>query len=388
MSPDPRPLVVHVVFRFAVGGLENGLVNLINRMPPDAYRHKVVALTDCDPEFCARVQRPDIEYISLHKPPGQGVIQFPALYRIFRNLRPAIVHTRNLAALEASVPAWSAGVPIRIHGEHGRDVHDRDGSSIRYRLVRRMYRPFVSHYIALSGELQTYLRQRIGVPELRISQIYNGVDTDRFTPYGRRAEFMPGFIGEDSWVFGTVGRMQFIKDPGNLARAFVLAVQKAGAKGRRLRLLMVGDGPLRREVEDVLLEGRVRQQAWLVGERSDVPELLRSMDCFVLPSRGEGIANGILEAMASSLPVTATRVGGNPEIVDEGVTGFLVPPEDPHALAEAMLGHFRAPQKARAQGAAGRKRVEDCFSLSAMVQRYAHEYDRQLAHSSRAAGRN
>ena len=149
---DNRPHVVHVMYRFDTGGLENGIVNLVNHMSVQAYRHTIVALTEVT-DFRKRIQRDDVEFVSLHKPPGHGVWQYPKLYRLFRRLRPHIVHSRNLAALEVQVPAWAAGVPIRIHGEHGRDVGDLDGNNITYQRVRRIYRPFVHHYMALSRDL-------------------------------------------------------------------------------------------------------------------------------------------------------------------------------------------------------------------------------------------
>ena len=146
-----RPLIVHVVYVFCVGGLENGLVNLLNRMPAHRWRHAVVSLTRISGSFAERVQRSDVEFIELDKGPGHLVRDYPRLYRLFRRLRPAVVHTRNLAALEAVVPAWAAGVPVRIHGEHGWNREDPEGQRRRYQYVRRLYRPFVSRYVAQIG---------------------------------------------------------------------------------------------------------------------------------------------------------------------------------------------------------------------------------------------
>ena len=110
MPPETRPLVLHVMYRFDTGGLENGVVNLINHMPADAYRHAVLALTEVT-DFSQRIQRKDVEFMALHKPSGHGIWQYPKLFKLFRQLRPHIVHSRNLAALEVQVPAWAAGVP-------------------------------------------------------------------------------------------------------------------------------------------------------------------------------------------------------------------------------------------------------------------------------------
>jgi sugar transferase (PEP-CTERM/EpsH1 system associated) len=378
-AADPRPRIVHVVYRFDVGGLENGLVNLINRLPAASYRHVVVALTEVT-EFRRRVVREDVEYVSLHKAPGHGFRLYPRLFSLFRRLAPAIVHTRNLAALEATVPAWAAGVPVRIHGEHGRDVSDLDGTSRKYRLVRRAYRPFVTRYVALSKDLQQYLRVGVGVPDTAIAQIYNGVDTSRFVPAVRNRVPIAGcpFDRPDQWLVGTVGRMEAVKDQVTLAEAFVRAV-RVDSRGDRLRLVIAGDGPLRAPAEAVLDAVGLRDRAWLPGERADIPEILRGLNCFVLPSLAEGISNTILEAMASGLPIVATRVGGNAELIEDGLTGRLVPAANAESMAAALVDYFDDPATARRHARAARLAAVRNFSLDRMVSEYRSLYDGLLA---------
>lgn len=378
MTQDPRPLVAHVMYRFATGGLENGIVNLINHMPGDRYRHAVIALTEVT-DFRQRIKRDDVQFISLHKPPGQTLWIFPQLYRLFRQLRPAIVHSRNLAALEVQLPAWAAGVPVRIHGEHGRDIGDLDGSNRTYQRVRRFYRPFVSYYLALSRDLADYLDGMIRVPQSKMLQVYNGVDTQRFRP-GVPEQAIPGcpFERPEHWLIGTVGRMQSVKDQPTLARAFVRAIELAPELKPRLRLALIGDGPLRSECRDILDAAGLRELAWLPGERGDIPDVMRGLDCFVLPSLAEGISNTILEAMASGLPVIATDVGGNRDLVDEGRTGSIVPSADPDAMARAILALARGNGLARDMGRAGRETAEQRFSMNAMVAAYQNTYDNLL----------
>jgi sugar transferase (PEP-CTERM/EpsH1 system associated) len=373
--PRHRPLIAHVVFRLVVGGLENGVVNLINRMPAERYRHAVIALTEVT-DFRRRIVREDVEFVSLRKPPGHGWRVFPRLYRVFRELAPTVVHSRNLAALEASAPAWLAGVPVRVHGEHGRDVGDLDGANVTYRRARRLYRPFVQHYVALSQDLSSYLQSAIGIPPSRIAHICNGVDTQRFAPdpAGRAPIAGCPFDRDDLWLVGTVGRLQDVKDQVTLAQAFVHACAREAMPGR-LRLVIAGEGPLRPRIESVLASAGLMGRAWFAGERSDVPELLRGLDCFVLPSLAEGISNTILEAMASGLPVVATRVGGNPELVDDGVTGCLVPSAQPQAMAAAIEHYAGDPDLARRHGAAGRAQALERFSLERMVADYQALYD-------------
>lgn len=380
MSVDPRPLILHVVFRFAVGGLENGVVNLINRMSANAWRHGIIALSDVSDSFCKRIERDDVACIALQKPPGHLIPLYPRLARIFRELRPAIAHTRNLAALEAVIPAWAAGVPVRIHGEHGRDISDIDGRKRRYRLVRQLYRPFVHQYIALSRDLEHYLINSVGVSSGHVEHIYNGVDSDLFrNPAGARVAVEGSPFNDPSlFVVGTVGRLDPVKDQTNLVRAFVRALAMSPGAAQRLRLVLVGNGPLREEAETIVRAAKLEPLVWFAGERNDVPNLMKGLDCFVLPSLAEGISNTILEAMSSGLPVIATRVGANADLMEEGLSGRLVPRGNPQAIAEEILGYFSQPRLARRHGHAGRQIVERRFSLDRMVGHYENLYRRLL----------
>jgi sugar transferase (PEP-CTERM/EpsH1 system associated) len=368
------PLIIHVIYRLAVGGLENGLVNLINRMPVDRYRHTIVSLTDIS-DFRQRITRPDVNCIALHKRPGHDARMLWQLWQLFRERRPAIVHSRNLAALDAQLPAWLARVPVRIHGEHGRDVHDLDGSSRKYQWLRRGFRPLIHQYVPLSRDLEAYLRGPVAVPAERIRLICNGVDTERFHPAAQRAGSLPdGFASADDIVMGTVGRLEPVKDQLTLVKAFVKLVRLDPA-GPRLRLVLVGEGSLRAPIEALLEETGLTRQVWLAGDRDDVPALMAAMDLFVLPSLAEGISNTILEAMACGLPVVATRVGGNAELVQEGRTGVLVERDDPAAMATALAGYVHDSGLRRDHGAAARQRIEAHFSLDGMVARYTDLYD-------------
>lgn len=378
MSDDPRPLIAHVMYRFDTGGLENGIVNLINHMPADRYRHAIIALTEVT-DFRKRIQRDDTQFFSLNKAPGHGFWLFPKLFRLFRQLRPVIVHSRNLAALEAQLPAWAAGVPIRIHGEHGRDVGDLDGSNITYQRVRRFYRPFVSYYLALSRDLAQYLTDIIRIPQNKVLQVYNGVDSVRFHSgtANQIADACP-FVRPVHWLVGTVGRMQTVKDQPTLARAFIRALELDPSLSERLRLVMVGDGPLRTECLQLLESAGIAELAWIPGERSDIPEIMQGLDCFVLPSLAEGISNTILEAMATGLPVIATDVGGNADLVVVGKTGELIPSADPDAMAKEIVRLARDPDLAKNMGQTGRGLVERKFSMNAMVAAYQGTYDKLL----------
>jgi sugar transferase (PEP-CTERM/EpsH1 system associated) len=368
------PHIVHVVHRFDTGGMENGMVNLFNTLSPERYRHTVVALTDYS-DFRHRITAQPVEFHALHRAPGHGLGWAVRLWKLLRRLKPDLVHTRNLAALEAQFVAAAAGVRATVHGEHGRDVFDLYGQNWKYNLLRRAARPFVSNYIAVSQDLETWLRTTIGVMPSRLHQIYNGVDSTKFRP---RVGARPEFAHPESIVFGSVGRMAAVKDYPLLTRAFIQMVRQQPERSERARLVIVGEGPAREACLKLLQQSGFAHLAWLPGERHDVAEIMQALDVFVLPSRNEGISNTILEAQASGLPVIATAVGGNIELVADGVSGTLVRPGDVADMAQALLGYLDAPARIAEHGGNARRQAEQRFSIPTMAEAYATVYEKTL----------
>lgn len=374
--------IVHIVHRFDTGGMENGMVNLFNTLPPQRYRHTVVALTDYS-DFRQRITAQPVAFHALHRAPGHGLGWTVRLWKLLRQLKPDLVHTRNLAALEAQFVAAAAGVHATVHGEHGRDVFDLHGRNWKYNLLRRAARSFVSNYIAVSRDLESWLRQTVRVPPRKLHQIYNGVDSVKFHPRAgaRPAVLPPGFADADSTVFGSVGRMVEVKDYPTLTRAFIQALRQSPERAAQARLVIVGDGSARAACMELLERAGLAHLAWLPGERHDIAELMQAFDVFVLPSKNEGISNTILEALASGLPVIATAVGGNVELVEDGVTGRLVPAGDAENMAQALLGYLgdpEAPARIARQGGNARQQAEQRYSIPAMAEAYTTVYDRTL----------
>lgn len=365
--------IVHVVYSFSIGGLENVIVQLINRLPVGDFTHVLVSLTTIS-DFKNRITRPDVEFVELHKPPGHAFALYPRIFQLLRRLKPDVVHTCNLAALEITPLAWLAGVPLRVHAEHGWDAHDPNGSNPRYRLLRKIYKPFVSHYVAVSQDLDNYLAQHIGVSPKRHSLIANGVDTELFAPAPDAKTPLPlsgcPFDSGQHWMVGTVGRLQTVKNQPLLAKAFVHLLRQHPEARDRVRLVIVGEGPLRAQVEQVLSEAGISELAWLAGARNDVAAVMQTLSCFVLPSQAEGTSCTLQEAMACALPVVATAVGGTPDVVDEGVTGYLVPSDDVNALADALWRSYSQPDTIRSFGRAGRAKAVAKYGLGATVERY------------------
>lgn len=370
MTADSRPLIVHLMHRFIIGGMENGVVNLINHLPQ--YRHAVVAVTTIT-DFRDRVQAPDTVFVALDKQPGHGFALYPKVYRLLRELQPAVLHTRNLGALEFQLPAWAARVPLRIHSEHGWDVDDLGGVSRKNQRLRRLYGWPVHRFVALSGAIERYLTGPVGFDAAKVRRICNGVDTARFKPAETPPAVWPFRRGEHL-VIGSVTRMQPVKDPLTLVEAFLQLRERCPAAWPRLRLAMLGGGPLLEQARARLQQAGAAEAAWLPGDRSDVADLLPHFDLFALSSLAEGISNTVLEAMACGCAPVATDVGGNAELIEHGQTGLLAPAASPAALADALAQLVNDPEQRTRFAQASLARVREQFSLEVMLAAYTRLY--------------
>lgn len=367
-----RPLVVHLTYSLDVGGLETLLVDCINRMPPERYRHAVVCLTRYT-DFAKRITQPGVELYALGKPPGLGLGTHLKFWKLMRRLRPAILHTYNLSALEYNFSGALAGIPVRIHAEHGRDASDPHGLNPKHNFLRRRLAPFIDCFIPVSEDLRRWLGETVGIPAKQTLFIRNGVDTERFAA---AAASQASPWGPDDIVIGTVARIQDVKNHRGLVEAFARLRELEPSLRERLRLSIVGDGPLMGAVREQVASLGLQDVVWLPGARADVAALLHGFSLFALPSLAEGTPVSMLEAMACGLPVVASKVGGIPEVVTDGVEGSLVPVQDTEALARTLASYVRDPALRRQRGEAARARVEAAFSMRAMLAEYGKLYDR------------
>ncbi len=350
--------VVHVVYCFRTGGMEKGIVTCIRNASPD-LRHVIVCLTVSGE--MERLLPPQTPLLALDKPPGNSVRFLWKLAGVLRSLAPCVVHTRNWSGMDGIIAARLAGIRAVVHGEHGWEALDPRGDNRKRLVVRRVLSGRVKRITCVSRDLAVWLRDRVRV-RCPVEQIYNGIDLAPYAGNGDgrllRAEFG---IEPEAPVFGIVGRLDPIKDHETIFRALTRLRQRVPAA----RLLCIGDGPERKRLEALAPPGVL-----MTGERKDIPALLGALDLFVLASRNEGVSNTILEAMAAGLPVAASRVGGNPELVVEGETGRLFAPGDDEGLAAILADYAAHPGIRRAHGAAGRERVRREFGLPGMVASY------------------
>ncbi|HEX5764983.1 MAG TPA: glycosyltransferase [Woeseiaceae bacterium] len=328
------------------------------------------------------MQRGDVEILELRKPGGKHP---PTYWRIFtelRRLRPDIVHTRNLGTLDLAWIARVAGCPIRIHGEHGWSADDPDGSSVKYRFLRKICDPAIDRYVAVSENITHWLVDEIGIPKHRVTTLHNGVDSERFRKTDSGAA---GASVDSPIVIGTVGRQEPIKGLEVLLMALRDLLVLRPELRSRLQVLMGGDGPSHQNCLDLRDRFGLNDIVEFPGRVIDVPAYLRQLTIFIQPSLNEGISNTVLEAMASGLPIIATNVGGNPELIRDGKDGRLVPPNDTSALRMAIEKYLDDAAARERDGTEARARVERCFSLDTMVGKYAQLYNDAVAEATRRA---
>lgn len=353
--PGRKLTIVHVVGQLEMGGMEQLLLEFARHADRDRFHLHFVSLGE------RGLLADDLENLgwpvtALGVRPGLSLWPVLKLARLFRRLGADAVHTHNTKPLLLAGPAARlARVPRVIHTRHGQRV----GNSRRPVTAFRLAALTADHVVCVSHDCARVCREQ-GVSPRRIRVVWNGIDLDRFKPT----------VGDGSGPVVAVGRLSPEKDFETLVRAVALAARQDPT----FRLEIAGDGVcmagLRRLIDELNVHGAVR----LLGLVRDVPALLSRAVVFTLSSLTEGVSLTILEAMASGVPVVATRVGGNPEVVADGETGLLVPPADPSALAAALLAQWRDAATRRAMGAAGRARVEACFDVRKMVARYETLY--------------
>jgi sugar transferase (PEP-CTERM/EpsH1 system associated) len=377
-----RLRILHVISYMGRGGAEMGILKLIAGLR-EGFEHRICTTRGFDANF---VQAHFYEQEMYVAGSADLKLQFPLfrLARIMRQYRPHIVHTRNWGAIEAVAAAKLAGVPVVIHSEHGYEVDMFGGLPMRRRLFRRAAYAMADAIFAVTRELRDFHAREAWIKPEHMGVMYNGVDTQRFAPSLESRIAMRKELGlpEKSFVVGAVGRLVPIKDHQTLLKATALLSRS----GIDVRVLLVGSGPERLKLQALAAEalgGRV----CFAGDSSRVPELLNAMDAFALPSLNEGMSNTLLEAMACSLPVLATNVGGNPEIIENNISGCLFAPGDAEWLGEKLKVLATHPALIHQLGTAARNRAIESFSLSRMLETYRSFYLDLAARRQVAAAR-
>jgi sugar transferase (PEP-CTERM/EpsH1 system associated) len=366
--------ILHVIETLDVGGAETVVANIVNNTSPD-FRADVCCLMNSGP-IAARI-RPGVKILGLGKAKEGNDYRIPLrLSKILRNRKIDIVHSHDWGTLLETIAAATIAGTYAVHMAHGPTSHypltDRWGPLKRY--IRRKAECLSSIKlrcaIAVSDVVRKELVEDIGIPSRKVVLIRNGIDLAD-APLGN-LESKRGrlSLAPDDVLLVTVGRLAEIKNYPLLLKAFASAVGRAPM----LKLAIVGDGPQRSKLETYTARYGLSDRVYFLGERKDVRDWLALGHAFVLPSFYEGISIALLEAMAAGLPAVATRVGGNPEIVINGVNGYLVDSGSVEGLASALVDLAHAGTRRNLMGRAARERIEAEFDLKKVISRYEKIY--------------
>jgi glycosyltransferase involved in cell wall biosynthesis len=283
-----------------------------------------------------------------------------------------IVQTHNWGtALEGILGAKLARIQGIVHAERG-TIEDKAHNIV----LQRFLWGFADQVLSVSDAHRKKMRNIIGFPHEQIKSIVNGVDTERFFPNPEIKEKIRKKLGlkKSSVCIGTIGSLRFVKNQSLLVNACKTILPSFD----QVEVLIVGEGPLESQLIQEVKTLGFSEKIHFAGAQPNIPAILNALDIFVLPSQAEGISNTILEAMATGLPVIATEVGGNTELIKAGETGLLVPPSNPELLAKAILALVINKQKRLELGKNAHQSILDNFTIQVMVNNYTAVYDSVL----------
>ena len=368
--------ILFVITSSGVGGAEKVLYHTSRLLDSERYSPSICSLKEKG-KIARDAEAAGMEVHCLTMPDGKRAIgwisSLVALFRLTRYLikiRPTIVHSFLFRAnIISRVGAFLARVPLVISS-----VRVMGGEKDYYHTVEKVTSCMVDHYITVSDSVKEYLIEKANIFPEKITTIYNGVALNGLTPEGEGAAPDLFDMEPHESVILAVGRLHRQKGYDYLIRAIATVKREIPS----VKLLIAGEGEEENDLKNLVKSLDLSKEVILTGLCREVEKLLNFTELFVLPSLWEGMPNAVLEAMAAAKPVVATRVGGVPELVKDGETGILVPPEDPESLARAIVGLLRNTAQANSMGNAGRKRVQDHFSLTAMVTKTDSLYQKLL----------
>lgn len=375
--------MVHILFvigELRRAGAERQLVELATGLDRSRYRCIVCSLSSMNP-LADELRQAGVEVVVLPKRLPLDITRIPRLVSLIHQEAVDIVHcyliTGNTWGRVAALLA-----PGRVVVASIRNAVPRRPRTHTW--THRMLAPFTDAFVVNASATKQILVKRYGVAAHRISVIHNGLDLEKFhmtvdVPYKRHELGLE----PDTPTVGVVGRFHPQKDH----RTFLEAARLVLKERSDVRFLCVGGGPSLAATKKLAADLGISSRVVFLGVRSDVPEIMYALDLLVLSSRWEGMPNVVMEAMAASRPVVATKVGGCPELVEEGKTGFLVSAQDPPALASAILEILGNHELADSMGRRGRKRIEESFNRALMVQRTQDLYEQLLGNDTRTEWR-
>jgi glycosyltransferase involved in cell wall biosynthesis len=369
----------------STGGIGQYLRSLVYGLNKERFRVTVACLSEGSEQLAAEFSKVDkVDAFSLQMDRYKinlitDVRVWWSLARLVRRERFDVIHAHgSKPGFLARMSAVGTGIPT-IYCPACFSFHDgvAKWKAVFYALIERVAAAwFTDRIIAVCNDEKLLARRYSVGKDTLFTVVYNGVNPTEFKRESDRTSVRKSLhIPEDVFLVGTVARLSKQKAPFD----FVNAAAKVHKNFPEVQFVWVGDGELDTETKELIRSHNIENVFHLLGYRKDVPDLLNAMDCFVLASHWEGFSISVLEAMAAELPVIASRVSGAAEAVVDGETGLLVPIGDPMALARAIERLASNPSDAKRFGEAGRKRVEEKFTLNQMIREIETVYDEIVA---------
>jgi L-malate glycosyltransferase len=360
-----------IVLSLSPGGTERLVIEICRRLPRAMV--PAVCCLDEPGEWAAELTSEGIPVVALHREPGFQPLLGYRIATLARRVGANVMHCHHYSpyvyGVLATLLSRRCGL---VFTEHGR-LSDAAPSRKR-RLVNPWLARVPGAICAVSADLKRHMVAE-GFPERRVQVVYNGIAVGERADEHSRVAVRPDLgIPPDAFVVGTVARLDPVKDLGSLLQAHALVLAAIPAA----RLVVVGTGPEQASLETAARALGISDRVHFVGYRADARRVMSAFDLYVNCSTYEGVSLTILEAMAAGLPVVATQVGGNPEVVVDGETGLLVPARAVPPLADAVVALGSDALRRRQMAEAGRRRVERAFSIDRMVAEYRRAYERHV----------
>ena len=375
-----KPIKVLEVLEATVGGTRRHLLDVVTHLDPARFQVSVVCSVRRDPSFLddialmrAKGIRVDIIPMRRALRPLSDLIALLRLVRLMRDGGFDVVHTHSSkAGFLGRLAAKSAGVPCVVHTPHTFPFEMDVSPVARWCYVRleRVAAQFTDRMVCVCPHQRSVAQSLVGAA--RVAVIENGIGEPLVVDEpGRRRRRQELGLGDDCPVVGVVGR--FAQQKGHTY--FIDAARRVSERLPCVRFLLVGDGELREAIERQIARVGLKDRFIIVGAREDGTDLLPAFDLVVLPSLWEGLPYALLEAMAAGKPVIASRVGGMQDVIQDGVNGWLVPPRDPVALAEAMVKVLENPVLGSKIGDHARETVATRYRIGEMIERLSAVYE-------------
>lgn len=356
--------ILHIVLALRTGGLERVVLDLIKHssLPIKNF----VCCLDEIGDHANELEAMCVPYFELGNYGNKKIQTLSRIRKIIKEHKIDVIHTHNPSPhFYGCITGLLTRIPV-VHTKHGRNYPDK-----RWEVLKNYFFALLSYRIVcVSSDSANVALNIENIPSQKIVTILNGIDIHKYSKNTQPLTLKEMGINHSCTIVGIVARLSAEKDHGTLLHAMSIITKTE----KNIALLIIGDGPLRTSLETMAKDLHITQHCFFLGNRKDIPDLLATMDIFVLCSTTEGISLTLLEAMAASLPIVCTNVGGNPEVVLHNSTGFIVPSQNPQALADGILKLVASPQKRREMGEEGLKRVINKFSIADVTRRYEELY--------------